>query len=149
MCILSIIYHWHWKVVMGGDLSSLTVPESVIETVFMQLATGKSSPWWPFRSNIVLFVLRKGAYISMTSNMHAKIREKNEILINLTAHCTLMKPRLTGFIDLSFPPNTSDPHQDFSNQTKCIWQISLKNQTRATQYKYKCKPNTNAATNTS
>ena len=43
----------------------------------MQTAIGKPSPWWPFRSNIVLFVLRKDASISMTSNMHAKIVGEN------------------------------------------------------------------------
>ena len=93
----------------------------------MQIAIEKPPPcWWPFRSNILLLiiVLRKDAYISMTSHMHVKIVEKIEISINLTGtvHCTLMKSRLTGFIDLSFSPNISDPHQDFSQ----IWQISLK-----------------------
>ena len=68
---------------MGGDLSSLAVPKSVIETGFMQIAIEKPSPWWPFRSNIVLFVLRKDAYISMASHMHFKIVEKIEILRNL------------------------------------------------------------------
>ena len=148
MCILSKIYHWLRKVIMGGDISSLYQRVSLRRS-FMQIAIGKPSSWWPFRSNIVLFVLRIDAYISMTSHMHVKIVYKIEILINLTGivHCTLMKPRLNWFYRFIISPQI--PHQDFSHHTKCIWQISKKNQTRATQYKYKCKPSTNAAANTS
>ena len=92
----------------------------------------------------MLFVLRKDAYISMTSNMHAKIAEKNEILINLTVHCTLMKPRLTGFINSSFPPNTSDPNQDFFTSNEVYLATIFKKSNTGNpiqiqmQTKYKC-----------
>ena len=106
--ILSKIYHWHRKVVMGGDLSSLYQRVSLRRS-FMQIAIAKPSPWWPFRSNIVLFVLRIDAYISMTSHKHVRIVYKIEILINLTGivHCTLMKPSLNWFYRFIISPQIS------------------------------------------